>query len=115
MDDARGVRGDNAVGNLEAELDHAMGRHLASFEELAQRFALHQLADDEREAGLFADVVERNEGGMIEPARGPRFLLEPGAPAHVPRHALWQNLERDVAPEARIVGSINDAQAAGAP
>ena len=51
---------------------------------------------------------------MVERAGRPRFLLEAAKPVRVSRDSLREDLERDVAAEARVVGPVHLAHAARA-
>ena len=60
-------------------------REAPAREHRAQRLALEQLLDDVRRALVDPDVVDGRDVGMVQDARGPRFLLEPAQPLRVLR------------------------------
>ena len=79
----------------------------AALEPLRQRLPLEDFGDDEGGVGLDADVVDRKDVGMIQPARGARLLFEP-APAHgVAGELRGKHLEGDVALQLRIARAIH--------
>ena len=76
MDDAFFVRRGQAARDLDARTRRPCGRQGAAPPALAQRLALEQLRHDVRRAAHAADVVHREDVGMIERRGRPRFLLE---------------------------------------
>ena len=82
-------------------------------EPVAQRLAFQQLGDEIRIVlAVAADVVDREEVGMIEHPRGARFLFEAQQTLAVADGDVGQDLDRHVAPEARVPGAIHHAHAA---
>ena len=80
---------------------------------LRQRLAFQQLADEVRIVFLVAaDVVDREQVGMIEHPGGARLLFEAQQPLAIADGDVGQNLDRHVAPEARVLGAIHHAHAA---
>ena len=59
-----------------------------------------------------ADVVERDDVGVIEGGGRPGFLLESRDAVRVRRHDRRQDLDRDFAMQARVVRPIDLAHAA---
>ena len=51
---------------------------------------------------------------MVQRREHPRFALEAGEPIGIARERGWQNLDRDVAPELRVVRTVHFAHAARA-
>ncbi len=62
---------------------------------------------------FFADVVDREDVGMIQPARGAGFFQQAMPASRVAGQFVAQNLQRDFAAQARIPGAIHLAHAAG--
>ena len=74
---------------------------------------LQQLRDDVRRVirGL-ADVVHREDAGMVQRGGGAGFLLEPSQPVRIGGELGRQHLDRDVAAEPRVAGPVNPPHAA---
>ncbi len=82
-------------------------------EDLVERRPVDQLHDDEAAAFVLADVVEGADVGVVEGRGGAGFALEPLGGERIGRHRLGQELQRDVAAEAEILGAVDHAHAAG--
>ena len=63
-------------------------------------------------AAIGADVIERDDVGVIERRGRAGLLLEARDPIRVGGHALRQNLDRNVPMEAGVVRAIHLAHAA---
>ena len=61
-----------------------------------------------------AGVVDRNHVRMVEPGCTLRLAHEPLAEARVVRQRRREHFERDLAPEADVLGEVDDAHAAAA-
>ena len=70
--------------------------------------------DDEGDAALFADVMDRADVRMAELRDGLRLTLEARPPRGVVHHGGRQHLDRDVAVEPRIVRPVDLAHPARA-
>ena len=114
VDDPLVVRGGEAVGDLQGVVDHPALRKLPRGEGRAQRLALEQLLDDVRRVVVRADVVDGGDVGVVEDAGGLRLLLESAQPVRVLREGRRQHLDRDLAPEARILRAVDLAHPPGA-
>ena len=115
MDDAVLVRGVERVGDLDAEVEDLVGlERPADDEPVLQRFAFHQLHDDEGLPVRLVDVVDRADVRVLERGSGPRLALEALERLRVPRDVLGKELQSDVAPQARVLGAVDDAHAAAA-
>ena len=114
VDDARRVGGREPVGDRCAPLRDALAGDRAPPQPRAQRLALEQLGDHEGDALRLADVVEREHGGMVERRHRAGLALETTAAVRVACHVGGQDLEGDVAPEARVTRPVDLAHAAGA-
>src|SRR5207248_4353963 len=75
----------------------------------AERFALQQLAHQEWRPLGSADVVDRQQIGMIEHPRRARLLLESLQALFIAERDGGQNLDRDVASEASVGRAIDGA------
>ena len=60
-----------------------------------------------------AEIVDGDDGGVIQRGGGARFELEPPEAIRVSGHLRWQQLQRDVTSELRVVREIDLAHAAG--
>ena len=70
-----------AARDLPRVLSRLPGGQRFSLEALAHRLAFEDFGDDVGRMGFDADVVDRKDVGMIQPARGARLLFEAGAGA----------------------------------
>ena len=114
VDDALLVRGGEAVRDLHRVVDGLARRQPATGEHRAQRLALEQLLDDVGSVVVRADVVDGGDVGMVEDARGLRFLLEAAQAVRVLRERGGQHLDRDLASEARVLRAVDLAHSPGA-
>ena len=129
------ARGDEDVGRLDVAVDDAVARArrrarrrsaIAEIEQLVERqrpaadagassvLAVEQLHDDERLALVLADVVDRADVRMVQRRGGARLALEALERLRVARQLARQELERDLAAEARVLGAVDDTHAAAA-
>src|ERR1044071_6421153 len=78
---------------------------------MTQRLAGNQLHRDVMQAAiagrLVADVIDRDEMRMIQPGGRPRLALESLQRFRVRGDVVRKNLDRDVAPEARVARAID--------
>ncbi len=114
VDDPLLVRGGEAVGDLERVVDRLALRELAAGEDRAQRLAFEELLDDVGRAVVLADVVDGGDVGVVEDAGGLRLLLEAAQAVGVGGEGGRQDLDRDVAAEARVLGAVDLPHAARA-
>ena len=89
-------------------------RQRARCQRVAQRLAVEQLRHDVRRAVVHADVVHREDVRMVQRRGGSRFLLEALQPVGIGARRSRENLDRDVAPEARVARAIDLAHPARA-
>ena len=85
MHDPLLVRGGESVRDLERVLDRLPRRDRSAGEPLAQRLALEQLLNDEGDPVVLADVVQRDDVGMIQGGGRAGFLFEPPQPIRIRR------------------------------
>jgi hypothetical protein len=81
---------------------------------LPQCGSVQKLRHDERRIALCADVVDREDIGVVEGSGGAGFLLEPLQAVSVARKSRRQDLDCDVAPQSRIARPIHHTHPAGA-
>ena len=102
VDDPFLVRRGEAVGDLDRLFDRLAHRQRAAGKPGPQRLAFEQLLDDVGRAVVLADVVNGGDVGMVEDAGRARLLLEALQALRIAREGAGQDLDRDVAAEARI-------------
>ena len=76
VDDARGMRGVQRVGDLDPTSSTVSSLEWTGGEPILQRRALQILHDDERSPVLLADVVDRADVWVVQRRRRPRFARE---------------------------------------
>ena len=77
MDDAGGVRGVERIGDLHGEVEQRVDRQRRAVDAVAQRLAVEQLHDEERQIAVPADVVERADVRVVQRRGRPGLALEP--------------------------------------
>ena len=102
VDDPLLVRGAEAVDDLERIVDRAARGELASGDDGPQRLPFEQLLDDIGRAVVRPDVVDRRDVRVVQEPCGLRLLLEAAQTIGVGGERRRQDLDRDVAPEARV-------------
>ena len=114
MDDAGFVRGFERVGDLDGVLDGARRRQRTPRQHLRERLAAHVLHDDEIEAVGGVDLVNRDDVRMNERGGRARLADEPFVLPGFLTAASGQDLDGDLALEARIDGAPHFSHAARA-
>src|SRR5262249_28399967 len=79
-----------------------------------ERLALDQLHHQIGAALELADVVERDDAGVVEPTGGAGFAEHAGTPRAIAAHLLGQQLDRDLPAESLVDRAIDVAHAARA-
>src|SRR5262249_18218634 len=85
-------------------------RSLAEY--IAYGVALGPLADAVRSPVVFPDVADDQDVGMVERSCRQGFLFESGESRVVVRHRRGQDLDRDLALQARVLSGIDLTHAA---
>jgi hypothetical protein len=101
------VRAGERLGHVECELDRPWRRQWPAGHERAERFAPHELHDDESEAVDLADLVDDGDVRMLECGGGPRFLHEARPSARMGDERRGQDLHGDVAVEPRVTSAVH--------
>ena len=114
MDDARAMRRVEGRRDLDRDLERLLERQRALCEPVRQRLAVEVLHDEIRRAGLFADVVQRADVGMIELRDRAGFAVEPLAELRIGGERLREDLDGDRAIEPRVARLVDLAHPAGA-
>ena len=81
--------------------------------QLAQRLAVDELHRDEGRLAFAADLVDRDDVGMVQRRGGPRLLLEPREAFAVGRERLGKDLQRDFAAEPRVPRPVDLSHSPG--
>src|SRR5439155_5172883 len=81
---------------------------------LAERLPPHRLYRDVPDAVHRADLVDREDVGMVQGRRRARFLLEAREPIRVLRRRAAENLDRDRAAQGKVAGAVHLTHAARA-
>ena len=80
---------------------------------LPQALALHALhRDPGAPLGVLADVVDRDDVGVVQGRGGSRFLQEAPGALGIGHHLGAQQLDGHRSPEARVAGAVEHAHAA---
>jgi hypothetical protein len=99
--------------NRRRRLDRLDGRERSTFQTGRERLPLEQLHGDERLTRRFADFVNLTDVWMVHLRERARFSLEPVHRARIV-YGRSQRLDRDLAPEFRVVSAIDETHAAAA-
>jgi hypothetical protein len=101
------VGGGEAMGHVYRGLDRLAQRQGALAQPFAQRLALEQLRDDVGSTGVGPHVVDDDHVRVGESGHGPRFPLEPAEAVPIAGDVVGQDLDRHVAPEARVTSAVD--------
>ena len=88
--------------------------HLPARQRRAQRHAFDELGGYELPVALRGNLVNRENIRMIQRRGGACLGFEPAQLCLVRRQALWEKLERNLAPESLVSRQIDLAHSAGA-
>ena len=114
MDDAARVCGRDGVRDRNRDAQQLVQAQSLPRDDRVERGAAHVLHDDEVDGAFRLDMVNRDDVRMVEGGGGLRFL-EKAAPAAFVVHPVGrQDLDGDLAAEARIAGPIHFAHPARA-
>ena len=114
MDDARGMRFGEAVGDLEGEIEKPSGGQGSFVEELPQGASLDELHGDVEHGIGRSDVVDRDDVGVVKRRGRARFLLETFSAIGVAGDTLRQDFHGDVPPKPGVARAIDLAHASRA-
>ena len=113
MEDALAVRRLERVGNLEREAQHLVHGHRRAHDALLERLAAHELEDEEADAVDLLEAVDRGDVRVVQRCEDVRLARESREPVGVLRECLGQDLEGDLALEARVARAPDLAHASG--
>ena len=113
MEDAEGVGGGEAVGDLDADGEDELQAGWAFGDELIEGLAGDVLHDDEGFLAFFADFVDGADVGVLDGGSHARLAKDGGAHLLEGERAALEDFEYDGAHELGVVGEVHDAAAAG--
>ena len=111
MDDATRMRRLDGGGNLARQLQAFPGRDGTAHETFGKRGAPHQLEDQKRLAVGFLEAMNGGDVGMVEGGEQARLAREPRHHRRVFGEFSPDDLERHLAAQARVSGSIDRTHA----
>ena len=114
VNDPGGVRRFQRVGDLDRERQEPIDLERAPGDPMLQRHPVEELHDEERAAALLADVVDGADVGVVQRRGGPCLAAESGQRLGITSKVGRQELQRDEALQARILGLVHDTHAAAA-
>ncbi len=109
MNDAFGMGGVEAVGNLNCEADQGLGVERTAGNHGAQSKAVEELHDEVRVTFLFGDLVNGADVGMVQGRGGAGLAAKAFERLRVVGKFVRQEFERDEAAELQIFGLVDDA------
>ena len=114
VDDALGVCRIQRVGELDGDLQQVGDPHRTAIDAVAEALAPEYLHHDIGSAFVVADVENCANPGMAQRAGGSRLDTEAVERLTAGDRLRGKELERDLSPEAFVLGEIHDSHAAGA-
>ena len=107
MNDAERVGGLESARRLDHEVESVRGWQRTGAHARAQRLAVDEFRRDEMPAICFADVVNRDDVGMVERRHAPRFPLKAPQTVFVLSEPRRDDLERELAAKPQILGEVH--------
>ena len=115
MDDAFGVGGVEAVGDLDAPIEEGFDLEQERPAIIVlQSLAVEEFHGDEVAAFVFVDFVDGADVGVIEGGGGARFALETFESLRVAGEIFGEKFQRDETAELGVFGFVDDAHSAAA-
>jgi hypothetical protein len=114
MDDACGVGGVEAVGNLDAPVEEGFDVERAAGDIVFQRLAVEKFHGDEVAAFEFVNFVDGADVGVIEGGGGLRFALETLEGLRVAGKIFGEKFQSDETAELGVFRFVDDAHSAAA-
>ena len=96
MDNPGAMRRGQALGDLHCDVDCFSRAQRAAIDRDAQSLALDQLGDNPISAVLVADVVNRNDIGMVQGAGRTGLPFKARNPVRIVREAQGKHFDRDI-------------------
>ncbi len=113
VDHPRGVGCGQGAGRL-PDQPRQLGHRRTILDELHERLSLDQLHAEERPAVAIPAVIDRADVRMIQRRGRERLAAKAFQPGRVLGTLLGQELERDLAVEAKLPGRVHDSHSAAA-
>ncbi len=113
MRDPAGVGAADRVGERDGHVEEPIERQTLLRDQLRERSSVDQFHRDEALVLRLLDAVDRDDVGVFERGHRLGFALEAPALRGIPGRRLGQDLERNVAFQLAVTGSIHVAHAAG--
>jgi hypothetical protein len=107
MHDARLVRDVERVSDLLRGFDRRSDRDRTLCDPIGQRVAFDEFEHERRLSRTLNDVVDRGDVRMIECGQRARLALESGHRIPIGGNARREDLDRDIAAQARIACAIH--------
>jgi hypothetical protein len=107
MDDSGRVRFGKCIGNLDGVFQNVVQLQPTAWNHLAERLALDILHDDEVDAVLAANLVNRDDVGMIESRSCPRLLNEAALPAGIAGFVGWKDFDGNGPVQLAVTSLVN--------
>jgi hypothetical protein len=114
MQDAERVGGVEAIGDLDAEVEHLADFQRPALDHLIERLALEQLHGDELRTVVLVDLVDRADVRMVQRRGGPRLAQEAIQRVLIVCAIRWQEFQRHLARQAEVFRLVDDAHPTGA-
>ena len=114
MDDPLGVGRVQRVCELNAQLQNLLGFEGLPCDAVLECLALHEFHGDEGLTLVLVDVVDGADMGVVEGGAGPGLAPEPLQGHRVAEEFLRQELQRDGAVQAGVLGLVDDTHASAA-
>jgi len=114
MHDPLLVRRRQPLGGLDPVIHRLARGERRTTKPLPKRLPLQKLRDHIGLPAMRPDVVDREDVGMVQGRGRPSLLLESAQPVGIGGEGAGQDLDRHLAPEARVPGAIDLAHASGA-
>ena len=114
MDDAFGVSGVKALGNLHGEVEELFEWKRLAGDQVLEGLALEALHGDEGDVFVFADFVDGADVGMVEGGGGAGFAAEALQSDGILGERFGEKFEGHGAAEFEVFGAIDDAHATAA-
>ena len=108
------MRRGEGIGHLGGALQRLTHRQRTTLEAGSEGFALDELHDQELDAFVLSDIMQRADVGMIQRRGGMGLALESLAAFETGRHMSRQAFERDDAIQPRVSRSVDLAHATDA-
>jgi hypothetical protein len=112
MDDPAGVGFVQRAGQPSDDVHRVLQVQATIAQQIGQRAARHVTHDQERLAVMLAEVVNGDDGRMLEGGDDARFALEASTGCRLVAQITEQDLDRDIAADDGVVGQIDHRHAA---